>query len=73
MFIAVLAGNGGRVLIPGAHSMNDTKPDDVEFLDAEGNVIVLFRRQDLILYSQDETWAEIAESSDGDHRANPSG
>jgi hypothetical protein len=53
LFAVYLAVSGGRVLLPDAVSVA-APPDDnslVQFLDARGAVIAVFRRMDVAYYS----------------------
>ncbi len=54
MLAAFLTESGGRVLIPDAVALTsgDTE-DEVRFVDAAGKTLVVFRRQDIIIYSRD--------------------
>jgi hypothetical protein len=54
MFVAYLAVSAGRVVIPEAVEVADFESDDhVSFIDANGRILVTFRRADLSIYSKD--------------------
>jgi hypothetical protein len=60
MYVAYLAHIGGRVLIPDAVGIRESDDSPfVDFVDAEGKVLVTFRRQDLAMHGpEDEMPAE---------------
>jgi hypothetical protein len=54
MLTAILAGSGARVVIPGAVAVRPGPTDEeIQFVDASGDVIVVFRRQDVMLFTSD--------------------
>ena len=55
MYIAYLAHIGGRVLIPDAIGIQDGSDHSlVDFIDAQGRILVTFRRQDLAMHGPEE-------------------
>jgi hypothetical protein len=59
MYVAYLAHIGGKVIIPNAVGIKDG-PDSslVDFVDAQGTVLVTFRRQDVAMHGPDEEMPE---------------
>jgi len=54
MFVAYLASSAGRVVIPDAVEVVPSDSDElISFVDARGEALVTFRRQDLAIYTKD--------------------
>jgi hypothetical protein len=54
MYVAYLAGNAGRVVLPEAVQVISSGSDaEVSFVDAQGRVMACFQREDLAIYSRD--------------------
>jgi hypothetical protein len=66
MFV-YLAHSGGRIELPTAAKMVESPgTSEVQFLDASGSVVAVFRREDIMLYTDEDLDAgqdEIAEAS----------
>lgn len=55
MYVAYLAHIGGKVIIPNAVGIRDGADSTlVDFVDAQGVVLVTFRRQDLAVHGPEE-------------------
>ncbi|HEX5370766.1 MAG TPA: hypothetical protein VFY10_15260 [Dehalococcoidia bacterium] len=62
MLDAYLAGSGGRVVIPDAVGiMGGDESEDVRFVDAAGRTLVVFKRYDLIMYTDDGAKFELTD------------
>jgi hypothetical protein len=54
MLTAFLANSGGRVLMPYAVDVvSGPTEDEVHFVDAEGKILVIFKRADVAIYTAD--------------------
>jgi hypothetical protein len=71
MLTALLAGSGGRIQIPDAVAVvaGDSE-DEVKFVDAQGRVLVIFRRADVMAYTEDGALFEL-EAPPGKDGARP--
>ena len=55
MYVAYLAHIGGKVIIPNAVGIQDGADSTlVDFVDAQGNVLVTFRRQDVAMHGPED-------------------
>ena len=55
MYVAVLAHLGGKVLIPDAAGIQDREDRTlIDFVDAEGRVLVTFRREDVAMHGVED-------------------
>ena len=55
MYVAILAHIGGKVLIPDAVGIQEREDRTlVDFVDAEGRILVTFRRQDVAMHGSEE-------------------
>lgn len=64
MYVAYLAHIGGKVLIPDAVGIKDSADSNsVDFVDANGRVLVTFRRQDLAMHGLEEEMPDDAFSA----------
>ncbi|MPZ48749.1 MAG: hypothetical protein GEU75_05450 [Dehalococcoidia bacterium] len=63
MLNVFLSRSGGSVLIPDAVAAapGDTE-DEVKFIDAAGRALVIFRRQDVVSYSNDGQRLKVDDS-----------
>ena len=71
MLTAFLTGSGSQVLIPDAVAVVDGATyDEVNFVDAAGRTLVVFKRADLSLYAEDGSRNSLPEAlSDPPHEA----
>jgi hypothetical protein len=59
MYVAYLAHIGGKVIIPNAVGIKDGADRSlVDFVDAQGTILVTFRRQDVAMHGPDEEMPE---------------
>ena len=66
MLMVFLSGSGGRVEIPDAVDCVEGATEDVvEFLDAGGQCIVRFRRQDVTMFTTPENLCADGLQADG--------
>ena len=66
MLTAFLAGSGSKVVIPDAVNVEDgNTSDEVRFVDAAGRTLVIFKRADVSLFSEDGANLEAVVSTEG--------